>query len=131
LADTGIHPGSGVGNKRLGITRETIGIPVVAVGVPTVVDAVTIADDIIEEFLNMVMHEAGQDSPVYTVVKSIAEGDKRGVMEEVMSPYGGNLMVTPKEIDTLIEDISRLIAGGINAALHPTIDSDDPGKYFH
>jgi len=52
-------------------------------------------------------------------------------MEEVMSPYGGNLMVTPKEIDTLIEDISRLIAGGINAALHPAVNSGDSGKYLH
>lgn len=131
MADSGIHPGSGVGNKRLGITHDTIGIPVIAVGVPTVVDAVTIADDLIDHLLEAFIREASPDSPVSAVVKSIAEGDKRAVMEEVMSPYGGNLMVTPKDIDTLIEDIARIISGGLNAAFHPEIENDEAGKYLH
>jgi spore protease len=131
LADTGIHPGSGVGNKRLGITHETIGIPVIAVGVPTVVDAITIANDILDHLLQSFIEEASPDSPVSAVVKSMAEGDKRAVMEEIMSPYGGNLMVTPKDIDTLVEDIARVISGGLNAALHPEIDNEDSGKYLH
>ena len=70
-------------------------------------------------------------SPVHAVVRSIAEGDKRSVMEEVLTPYGGRLMVTPKDIDTLIEDVSRLIAGGINAAVHPAVESNEVGKYLH
>lgn len=131
IADTGITPGSGVGNKRLGVNHETIGIPVIAVGVPTVVDAVTIADDLTNHLLETIMREAGSESPVYKVIKSIAEGDKRAVMEEVLEPYGGRLMVTPKDIDTLIEDVARLIAGGINAAMHPAIQSQEPGKYLH
>ena len=131
IADTGITPGSGVGNKRLGISRETIGIPVIAVGVPTVVDAVTIADDLISHLLAALMQEAGESSPVYKVVRSIAEGDKRAVMAEVLEPYGGRLMVTPKEIDTLVEDMARLLAGAINAALHPAIASEEAGKYLH
>lgn len=131
LADTGIHPGSGVGNKRAGISQETVGIPVIAIGVPTVVDAVTIADDMLEQMLTTIMHEAGEESPVYKVAKAIVEGDRRAVLEEVTAPYGGNLMVTPKDIDTLIEDIARLLAGGLNAALHPAIASGEPGKYLH
>ncbi len=131
LADTGIHPGSGVGNKRLGISHETIGIPVIALGVPTVVDAITIAGDVLDHLLEAFMKEAAPDSPVMAVVKSIAEGDKRAVMEEVTSPYGGNLMVTPKDIDTLVEDTARIIAGGLNAALHPGVNGDDAGKYLH
>ena len=131
IADTGITPGSGVGNKRLGITQETIGIPVIAIGVPTVVDAITIADDLATHLLDAIMQEAGPDSPVYKVVQSIAEGDKRAVMEEVLQPYGGRLMVTPKEIDTLVEDVARLLAGGINAALHPAIEREEAGKYLH
>ena len=131
LADTGIHPGSGVGNKRLGITSETIGIPVIAVGVPTVVDAVTIANDILDHLLEAFIKEAAPDSPVSAVVKSMAEGDKRSVMEEIMSPYVGNLMVTPKDIDTLVEDVARVISGGLNAALHPEIHNEDSGKYLH
>ena len=131
IADTGITPGSGVGNRRLAISHETIGIPVIAVGVPTVVDAVTIADDLTDHLLNLMMQEAGQDSPVYKVVQSIAAGDKRSIMQEVLEPYGGKLMVTPKEIDTLIEDIGRLLAGGINAAMHSAIQSEATGKYLH
>ncbi len=131
LADTGIHPGSGVGNKRLGITYDTLGIPVIAVGVPTVVDAVTIASDLMDHLLLALIREASPDSPVRAVAQSLAEGDKRAVMEEVITPTGGNLMVTPKDIDTLTEDISRLIAGGLNAALHPAVESDGTGKYLH
>lgn len=131
IADTGITPGSGVGNKRLRISHETIGIPVIAVGVPTVVDAVTIADDLTSHLLETIMQEAGSDSPVYKVIQSIAEGDRRAVMSEVLDPYGGRLMVTPKEIDTLVEDIARLLAGGINAAMHPAIQSEEAGKYLH
>jgi len=131
IADSGITPGSGVGNKRLSISQETIGIPVLAVGVPTVVDAVTIADDLTTHLLEAIMQEAGPDSPVYKVVQSIAEGDRRAVMSEVLEPYGGRLMVTPKEIDTLVEDVARLLAGGINAALHPAIGRDEAGKYLH
>ncbi|MCR3921198.1 MAG: GPR endopeptidase [Firmicutes bacterium] len=131
IADTGITPGSGVGNKRLGISQETIGIPVIAVGVPTVVDAVTIADDLTTHLLEAIMEEAGPDSPVYKVVQSIAEGDRRSVMSEILEPYGGRLMVTPKDIDTLIEDVARLLAGGINAAMHPAIESEETGKYLH
>ncbi len=115
----------------MAISHETIGIPVIAVGVPTVVDAVTIADDLADHFLSVIMKEAGPESRVYAVVKSIAEGDKRSVMAEVLEPYGGNLMVTPKDIDTMIEDVARLIAGGINAAMHPAIENEEAGKYLH
>ena len=131
IADTGITPGSGVGNKRMGISQETIGIPVIAIGVPTVVDAVTIADDLMSHLLSAIMHEAGENSPVFKVVQSIAEGDKRSAMEQVLEPYGGRLMVTPKEIDTLVEDMARLLAGAINAAMHPAVRSEEVGKYLH
>ncbi len=94
-------------------------------------DAVTIADDLISHLLAALMQEAGESSPVYKVVRSIAEGDKRAVMAEVLEPYGGRLMVTPKEIDTLVEDMARLLAGAINAALHPAIASEEAGKYLH
>jgi spore protease len=131
IADTGITPGSGVGNKRLELSHETLGIPVIAVGVPTVVDAVTIANDLSDHLFAMIMQEAGPDSPVYKVVESIADGEKSQVMQEVLEPYGGRLMVTPKEVDTLIEDVARLLAGGVNAAMHPAIESAEPTKYLH
>ena len=91
IADTGISPGSGVGNRRKGINKETLGVPVIAVGVPTVVDALTMAADVFEK--------AGVDLPT-----------------EDLSEHR-NMMVTPKGIDSLTDKASHLIAMGINLAL--------------
>lgn len=91
LSDTGISPGSGVGNRRGEISSDSLGVPVIAVGVPTVVDAATIAKD-------------------YSGGNFFAE---RG------------FMVTPKEIDLLIDSASRIVAGGINIALNPDLPIED------
>ncbi len=93
LTDTGIAPGSGVGNSRAALNRETMGIPVIAVGVPTVVEAATLAADIVS-----------------------ASGGTAG--EELFREAGGGLIVTPKDIDRQIDEISRLLGLGINMALH-------------
>jgi spore protease len=131
ISDTGIYPGSGVGNHRLPINQETMGIPVFALGVPTVVDAVTIAVDAMDRLVGSLTASVADDSKVYQVLKDMSWSDKKELLSEVLSPYNGNLMVTPKEVDTLIEDTARLIAGGINAALHPNIDAEDASKYLH
>jgi spore protease len=131
ISDTGIHPGSGVGNRRLPINRETMGRPVFALGVPTVVDAVTIAADAMDQLVGSLRASAGEESKVYQVLQDMSWEDKRGLLAEVLSPYNGNLMVTPKEVDTLIEDTARLMAGAINAALHPGIEPGDASKYLH
>lgn len=101
LADTGIVPGSGVGNSRAAINRETLGVPVTAIGVPTVVDAATLAADLAEE--------AGC----------------RNVNPEAMQSYAPAMIVTPKEIDANVADISKLIGYGINMALHPELSIED------
>lgn len=101
ISDTGIVPGSGVGGGRAALNRETIGVPVIAVGVPTVVDAGTLAADIAER--------AG---------KKIAENDE-------IYACGGNMIVTPKDIDSNVRDISKLIAYGINLALHRGLTIED------
>ncbi len=131
VADTGIHPGSGVGNKRFAINSETMGIPVLALGVPTVVDALTIAADAMDKIVETFSATAVEDSKFYQVLKELDWQEKKKLISEVLSPYNGNLMVTPKEVDTLIEDTARLIAGAINAALHPTIEPEDAAKYLH
>ncbi len=131
ISDTGIYPGSGVGNRRLPINQETMGMPVFALGVPTVVDAVTIAVDAMDQLVGSLKASAGEESKVYQVLKEMSWDDKRRLLTEVLSPYNGNLMVTPKEVDTLIEDTARLISGGINAALHPSIEPADASKYLH
>ena len=101
LADTGIVPGSGVGNHRTALNRETLGVPVIAVGVPTVVDAGTLAADILAE--------AGQE----------------GLDPEALAGAGDGLMVTPRDIDQRVADLVKVIGYGINLALHPGLTVED------
>jgi spore protease len=131
IADTGINPGSGVGNNRKQLSKETLGIPVIAIGVPTVVDAATMANDTIDLVLDTMIKEASEDSEFYKMLKDMNRDDKYKLIQEVLNPYFGNLMVTPKEVDRLIEDISVVIADGLNVALHPGIDTKDLGRYIN
>jgi spore protease len=101
IADTGIVPGSGVGNSRGAVNKDSIGVPVIAVGVPTVVDAATMASDLAES--------AG-----------VAELD-----DEKLRDAAEGMIVTPKEIDVRSGDISKLVAYGINMALHEGLTIED------
>ena len=118
LADTGISPGSGIGNKRVGITPETMGIPVLAVGVPTVVDAVTIVHDALDQITGGA-GGAGVSPP-----------QKREAVQRVLHPYLRDLIVTPKEVDVLIEDITKVVAGALNIALHPGVTPEEVFRYL-
>lgn len=159
LTDTGIHPGSGVGNKRKELSEDTLGIPVIAIGVPTVVDAVTITSDTIDYLLKHFGREwKEKDRPSKSLtpgglsfgtrrfsdtdlpdeekrqtflgmVGTLTEEEKRSLITEVLSPVGHNLIVTPKEVDSFMEDMADLISKGINAALHEKIDPDNVGDY--
>ncbi|WHH60434.1 GPR endopeptidase [Petroclostridium sp. X23] len=131
IADTGINPGSGVGNKRMGLTLQTLGVPVIAIGVPTVVDAATMANDTIDLVIDSMIKQVEQGSAFYETLKNMNRNDKYALIQEVLSPYIGNLMVTPKEVDTVIEDVSKIIANGINIALHEGIELDDVNRYVH
>jgi spore protease len=122
IADTGIRPGSGVGNRRAGIDRDTLGVPVVAVGVPTVVSAATIAGDAIE-LLAQRLEEASPSAA--DALRDLLGDDRHDVISEVLAPAVGDLMVTPKEIDILIDDMARIVSAGINAALHPQVAAQD------
>ncbi len=146
ITDTGIRPGSGVGNKRKEISFATLHKPVIAIGVPTVVDATTITIDTIQmvlKYLNLelqgktskanrltnelVKENLDQKMTINEQTKEsflgkfglLNEQDQRTLVEEVLTPQGYNLMVTPKEIDTEIDDLSQIIACAINLALHP------------
>lgn len=160
ISDTGIHPGSGVGNKRKELSKETLGIPVIAIGVPTVVDAVSITSDTIDFILKHFGKEIREgDRPSRALAPSgmsfgerrkltdedlpeerhrttflgmigtLPEEDKRKLIYEVLSPLGHNLMVTPKEVDVFIEDMANLIASGLNASLHHSVDQSNAGYY--
>lgn len=117
LSDTGIQPGSGVGNRRKGINRETLGVPVIAIGVPTVVHAFTIAMDT----MDLLIQRLRTTHPFYSYLDRLEGTEKHRMIQEVLSPAVGDLMVTPKEIDALVDDLAKVISGGVNAAVHPRI----------
>ncbi|HHX22920.1 MAG TPA: GPR endopeptidase [Thermoanaerobacterales bacterium] len=130
IADTGVYPGSGVGNKRLGITKETMGIPVIAIGVPTVVDAATMANDTLDMLIGQFTRQAKPGSDFYKILESLDKEEKYTLIREVMRPFVGQLVVTPKEIDTLIDNTARTLAGGINLALHPGIEYHEVSTFL-
>ena len=97
ITDTGINPGSGVGNHRNGINEGTLGIPVIAIGIPTVVDAATIVNDTMEQLIETKEH--------------------RQTIREKISPHLNTMFVTPKDIDETIKRVSYTISEGLNLAL--------------
>lgn len=131
VADTGIHPGSGVGNNRKGLNLETLGIPVVAIGIPTVVDATTLANDTIDLMLDAMIKEANKGKEFYNMLKNINREEKLKLIREILHPYVGNLIVTPKEVDLIMNDISNVVANGINLALHPGIGLNEINSYLN
>ncbi len=131
IADTGIHPGSGIGNKRKGITQETLGVPVIAIGVPTVVYASTIVNSTIELLAQNFGKQTNNTNAILGMLPNMTEQDRLGMVREVLDPLGHDLLVTPKEIDQFIEDIANIIASGLNAALHEAVDNDNVSAYTH
>lgn len=99
LSDTGINPGSGVGNHRVGITKENIGVPVIAVGVPTVIDASTIVCDAVSRL---------------DMIKDMSEERKRSIVRDAVGSNMKDMYVTPKDIDANINLIGRTVAYAIN-----------------
>lgn len=113
IADTGIVPGAGVGNARKELTINTLGIPVIAMGVPTCVEAATIAADSLDLFIQKVQEEAQSND----FLNKLQDEDKYEMIKEVLAPQDYNFIVTPKEIDELIENMSSVVARGINFAI--------------
>ncbi len=111
LTDTGICPGSGVGNTRKGLTGDTFGVPVIAIGVPMVVHATTIS----QEVISLIADKTGLHGD---------EEKLRALASEVISESLGPMVVTPKDIDAIAGDMSQVVADGINLALFKA-DYDD------
>ncbi|QHT60264.1 GPR endopeptidase [Paenibacillus lycopersici] len=131
IADTGIHPGSGIGNKRRGLTKDILGVPVVAIGVPTVLYASTIVSNSIDLLREHLMRHAGQADGFMGLLDSIDENERLQLVREALGPLGHDLLVTPKEIDQFIEDIANIVASGLNAALHEAVDKTNVAAYTH
>lgn len=109
LTDAGIQPGAGVGNHRRALTRESVGVPVISVGMPTVIYAATLARD---AFAWLADREDGGESHE----EALADMEKALLGAQV-----GGMIVTPREIDAIIQDASGIIASAINRALQPTL----------
>ncbi|KPU44131.1 germination protease precursor [Oxobacter pfennigii] len=131
IGNTGINPGSGVGNKRMGLNQALLGVPVIAIGVPTVVDAATMANDTIDLVIDTLLHQSEQGKEFYNMLKGINRDEKYQLIQEVLSPYIGDLMVTPKDVDAIIDNISKIVANGINISLHPSIHLKDINRYIN
>jgi len=149
ITDTGIHPGSGIGNKRKEISYDTLKIPVIAIGVPTVVDAAVIVSNTINfiyknyefnrnyvnnpkskltfnnvNYLNSVVEENREEKEkLLGLVGTLNEEELETFIYEVLNPIGYNFMVTPKEIDFIIEKLANVISNSINNLIHNLKDS--------
>lgn len=148
MTDTGIHPGSGVGNTRKEISSTVLGVPVIAIGVPTVVDLVTVVSDTVGfmhkhySYIKNNMHKpsyklkptgsvnylkeevevsAEDKSKLLGMLGSLDENEIKQLFFEVLTPIGYNLIVTPKEVDFIIEKLSDVIGNGINMAIHENV----------
>ena len=144
ITNTGIYPGSGVGNHRKEISQATLGLPVIALGVPTVVDATTIVTDTINLLIKKIEYMKNNNSKEKLKAKDkvnylkeeriklnnqernkllgllgeLSNEDLKSCISEVLTPVGYNMMVTPKEIDFIIDKLSFLISQAINNTIH-------------
>lgn len=116
LTDTGIHPGSGVGNHRMGINEETLGVPVIAIGVPTVVGTATIACDTLDVLVDFLEQEPKTKAMAETI-REMPGQERQQVMQELMGKGLGGLFVTPKDIDEVVVRLGGFVAEGINRAV--------------
>lgn len=118
ITDTGISPGSGVGNHRHALNRESMGIPVIAIGIPTVVDAVTIVSDTMNNLVSA-MEETRRLEELGKSISRLEEAEKYELIRELLSPNLNAMFVTPKDIDESIKRLSYTISEGINMAFFP------------
>ena len=114
ISDTGIVPGAGVGNTREEISENSLGIPVVSIGIPTVVELATLVSDGIDIFIDRLQEKA--ESNEY--LNKLQQNDKYEEVKEALNVGDYNMIVTPKEIDDLIENMKDIVARGINFAVN-------------
>lgn len=113
ITDTGICPGSGVGNHRLALNQETLGVTVIGIGVPTVVDAVTIVNDTMENFIAALESSEALKS-VGETLRSYNEAEKQELIRELIAPHLNGMYMTPKTIDDTIRRVSFTISEALN-----------------
>ncbi|EQF23997.1 GPR endopeptidase [Clostridioides difficile CD160] len=119
ISTAGISPGGGVGNTRKSLTKETLGVEVIAIGVPTVVDAATLTIDVLDMAIDNLIAQSEETESFYEMLKKLKEEEKYHLIKDSLDPYDKNLIVTPKDIDDTIENLSIIISEGLNRSLHP------------
>lgn len=119
ISTAGISPGGGVGNKRKALNKEYLGVDVIAIGVPTVVDAATLTIDVLDMAIDNLMSQSNESEVFYNMLSKLKEDEKYHLIKESLDPYDKNLIVTPKDIDETIENLSIIISEGLNRSLHP------------
>ncbi|MEG0050609.1 MAG: GPR endopeptidase [Terrisporobacter sp.] len=119
ISTAGISPGGGVGNKRKALNKDYLGVDVIAIGVPTVVDAATLTSDVLDLAINNLMGQSDEGSSFYGMLQKLQEEEKYQLIRDSLDPYDKNLIVTPKDIDETIENLSIIISEGLNRSLHP------------
>ena len=115
LTDTGIQPGSGIGNYRSRLSEETVGVPVIAIGVPTVVSAAALVYDTAEALVETLRREM-RGSGMAEMVETMSREDRYQLIREVSEPRFGPLFVTPKNIDETVKRVSFTLSEGLNLA---------------
>ena len=113
ISDTGIVPGAGVGNTRAEISEATLGIPVIALGIPTVVESAVLVNDCLDLLIQKLQNEAKSN----VFLNQLKEQDNYETIKDALNPQDYNMIVTPKEIDDLIENMKDVVARGINMSL--------------
>ena len=113
LSDTGIVPGAGVGNTRKELSQNTLGIPVIALGIPTVVENAVLVNEALDLFISKLQNEGRSND----YLNELQQKDNYEEIKEALNPGDYNMIVTPKEIDELIENMKNIVARGINYAL--------------
>ena len=113
ISDTGIVPGAGVGNARQELSEKTLGIPVIALGIPTVVESAVLVNDCLDLLIEKMQNEAKSN----VFLNQLKEQDNYETIKDVLNPQNYNMIVTPKEIDDLIENMKDVVARGINMSL--------------
>ena len=131
IGDTGICPGAGVGNNRKAINEETLGVKVIAIGVPTVVDAVTIANDTIDLSIDSLINNVQKSSAFYKMIKDINKNEKADLIREVLNSHSlGDMIVTPKDVDLVIESLSKVLSDAINMAVQPNMNMEEINNFM-
>lgn len=116
ITDTGINPGSGVGNHRHALNSESVGVPVIAIGIPTVIDAATIVMDTMTNLLHA-MSQAKQLQNIGSSYEKLDMVEKYQLVRELLTPQLNTLYVTPKDVDEAVKRLSFTVSEGINMAL--------------